>query len=148
MNGGDERDAKDWGDDGDDSDIHCEPGVGLSNTGEGGNIGPGPQLNSVSLVSGWNWGSLIGDENGESMSSLGPAVKISSADSLFTDMVASSSSIVVSELGQELALGERLWLFQHMLLCCDRNLQCLTCLFAENLTDLTGWLVSIGFNLL
>ena len=97
---------KDWGDDGNDSDIHCEPGVGLSNTGKGGNIGPGPQLNSVSLVGGWNCGSLIGDENGESMSSSGPAVKLSSADSSSTDMVASSSSIVMSELGRELTLGE------------------------------------------
>ena len=89
---------KDWGDDGDDSDIRCEPGVGLSDTGEGGNIGPRPQLNLVSLVGGWNWGSLIRDENGESMSSSGPVVKLSSADSSSTAMVASSSSIVMSKL--------------------------------------------------
>ena len=106
SNGGGERDGKNWSIDGDNSDIHCEPGVGLSNTGEEGNISPGPQLNSVSLVSGWNWGSLIGDENGESMSGSGPVVKLSSADSSSTDIVASSSFTVVSELGQELALGE------------------------------------------
>ena len=40
------------------------------------------------------------------MSSSGPVVKLSSADSSSTDIVASSSSTVVSELGQELALGE------------------------------------------
>ena len=45
---------KDWGNDGDDSDICCELGVCLSNTGEEGNIGPRPQLNSVSSVGGWN----------------------------------------------------------------------------------------------
>ena len=40
------------------------------------------------------------------MSGSGPAVKLSSADSLSTDIVASSSSTVVSELGRELAPGE------------------------------------------
>ena len=40
------------------------------------------------------------------MSSSGPVVKLSSADSSSTDIVASSSSTVVSELGRELAPGE------------------------------------------
>ena len=97
---------KDWGNDGNDSDICCEPGADLSNTWEEWNISPRPQLNLISSVGGWNWDSLIGDENGESISSLGPVEKLSSADSSSTDMVASSSSIVVSELRQELAPEE------------------------------------------